>query len=82
MTTPIFDFGIAESVEDQPGYKTDAQIDRWHDGVLDALRHKPSVSEDADYLEGYAEGIEIAKVRPAEVARPEGYYHMPLGTFE
>lgn len=60
----------------------DAACDRWHDGALDALGHKPKASEDKDYLEGYAHGEEARKVQPALVERPEGYYHMPLGTFD
>lgn len=77
-----FDYGIEPSVEDQPGYKTDAQIDRWHDGALDALRHKPKASDDPDYLEGFAHGEDQRNVRVVMPARPEGYYHQPLGTFD
>jgi hypothetical protein len=60
----------------------DAKIDRWHDGVLDALRFKGSHSVDPDYLEGYEHGLKERRVQVVEVERPEGYYHMPLGTFE
>lgn len=75
-----FDFGI----DPDGGFDEadDAAIDRWHDGVLDALRGNAMASADADYLEGYAHGRKEAKVRVVMPARPEGYYHMPLGTFE
>lgn len=72
-----FDFNFADDFDDAD----DAAIDRWHDGVLDALRGKPSISTDENYLEGYAHGIEEAKVVVVMPRRPEGYYHMPLDTF-
>lgn len=72
-----FDYGI----EDVPE-ADDAAIDRWHDGALDALNHRPKASDDADYLKGYAHGEEERKVVVVMPARPEGYYHMPLGTFD
>lgn len=60
----------------------DAAIDRWHDGWFDGHRAKPKASDDADYLKGYDEGHDARKVVVVMPARPEGYYHMPLGTFD
>lgn len=62
--------------------EADAAIDRWHDGAHDALCFKPKASADLDYLAGYKHGERERQVRVVEVERPEGYYHMPLGTFE
>jgi hypothetical protein len=61
---------------------SDAEIDRWHDGALDALRGKPKAGDDKFYLEGFAHGLEERKVMVVIPARSEGYYHMPLGTFD
>ena len=61
----------------------DAAADRWNDGALDALRGYNRVSpHDPDYAAGYNEGLEMRKVRPVMVERPEGYYHFPIGTFD
>lgn len=79
---PDFDYGLGFVEEDQPGYKTDAQIDLWHDGALDCYRGKPKASSDPDYLEGWAHAENERHVQVVMPARPEGYYHMPLGTFE
>lgn len=72
-----FDYGI----EDVPE-ADDAAIDRWHDGALDCYRGKPKASDDKDYLEGWAFAEEDKKRPVVEIARPEGYYHAPLGTFD
>ena len=60
----------------------DAAADRWNDAVLAALRGQPCPAQDADSLEGYAEGREQRKVRVVMPRRAEGYYHAPVGTFE
>lgn len=60
----------------------DDAIDRWNDGALDALRGRKALSDNPDYLEGYAHGLDQRKVRAVMPARPEGYYHAPLGTFD
>ena len=73
-----FDYGFEP---DEPEVD-DAAIDRWHDGVLAALRYQPSMSVDPDYLEGYNYGLEERRVQVVMPARPEGYYHMPLGSFD
>lgn len=70
-----FDYGI----EDVPE-ADDAAIDRWHDGALDCYRGRPKSSDDKDYLAGWAHAENDVPV--AEIERPEGYYHMPLGTFD
>lgn len=77
-----FDFGFDPDAVDTETPEYDAKLDRWHDGVLDALRYKPSMSVDPDYLEGYNHGLNERLVRVVMPARPEGYYHMPLGTFD
>ena len=73
----VYDFQIEDDFDDAD----DAAIDRWHDGVLDALRFRAIASDDADYMEGYKHGIRDRQVEVVMPARPEGYYHMPLGTF-
>jgi len=60
----------------------DAKADRWNDGALDALRGAIQKSNDPDYLEGYARGLELSKVRAVMPERPEGYYHAPIGAFD
>lgn len=55
----------------------DAKIDRWHNGYF--AKTRPT---DPDELEGWLQAREDAR-RPVPVfERPEGYYHMPLGTFD
>lgn len=82
MGSPQFDYGFDPDAVDTETPEYDAKIDRWHDGALAALRYKPSMSVDPDYLEGYAYGLEQRRVRVVEVVRPEGYYHAPLGSFD
>lgn len=60
---------------------SDAEIDLWNDGALDALRRKPRASDDATYLAGYEHGLDEARVH-AVIERPEGYFHFPIGTFD
>lgn len=60
----------------------DSAADRWNDGACDACHYRAKASADPDYLKGYAEGVELRQVRVVMPRRPEGYYHMPLGTFE
>ena len=59
----------------------DERADRWTDGTLDGCRGKSAVTNDADYLDGYAHGLESRKVRVTAPSRPEGYYHAHIGTF-
>jgi hypothetical protein len=59
-----------------------ATIDRWHDGWFDGHRGQQPKSEDDDYLKGFVEGQEASKTPATPIIRPEGYYHMPLGTFD
>lgn len=72
-----FDYGT----EDVPE-ADDAAIDRWHDGALDCYRGRVKASDDKDYLEGWAFAKDDIQHRVAQPERPEGYYHMPLGTFD
>lgn len=62
--------------------EADEAGDRWNDGALDGIRLRPKASEDPDYLEGYAHGVDQRKVRVELPARPEGYYHAAPGTFD
>jgi len=77
-----FDYGpgVEDILNEDP--EIDAKIDRWHDGWFDGHGCKPKASDDKDYLKGYAEGDNARHVRVVMPERPEGYYHMPLGTFD
>jgi len=59
----------------------DAKIDRWHTGYF--AKERPT---DPDELEGWLhrqnEPPPSRWGTPDAVVRPEGYYHMPLGTFD
>lgn len=70
-----FDYGITDVPE-----ADDAAIDRWHDGALDCYKGRPQASQDKDYLAGWTHAQNDRP--PVEIVRPEGYYHMPLGTFD
>jgi hypothetical protein len=59
-----------------------AALDRWHDGWFDGYRGNPEDSTDLDYLLGYKEGQTQRVVIVNAPARPEGYYHSPIGTFD
>ena len=63
-------------------HNDESHLDRWNDGALDGYRNKDKQSTDADYLAGYAEGQRDRKVLVVMPARPEGYYHSPVGTFD
>lgn len=78
----LSDEDLCTSCYANPDEPSDEEIDRWNDGALDALRFKPKASEDKHYLEGYAHGEQERRVQVVMPARPEGYYHMPLGTFD
>lgn len=54
-------------------------VDRWNDGAFDAFRGRLRKSDDADYLEGYRDGLELRKVHVVMPERAEGYYHSPIG---
>jgi hypothetical protein len=55
----------------------EAACDRWHDGYF--AKTRPT---DPDELGGWLQAREDAKVRVVMPTRPEGYYHMPLGSFD
>ena len=65
-----------EPIEDD-----DAAIERWHDGYDARLRRLPCPTEPTA-SEGWHAADSALLIRPVEVERPEGYYHMPLGTFD
>ena len=67
-----FDLGTEDTAEDN-----DAAIDRWHNGYF--AKERPT---DPDELAGWLQAIEDRKIVVVTPARPEGYYHMPLGTFD
>lgn len=56
---------------------TDAKIDRWHAGYFAKVR-----PTDPDELDGWLQAQEARRVRVVMPARPEGYYHAPIGTFD
>lgn len=60
----------------------EAANDRWNNGACDGARGRKPQSDDADYLEGHAHGLDSRKVRVVMPSRPEGYYHAPVGTFD
>jgi len=60
----------------------DASNDRWHDGAMDCYRGRPKASEDKDYLDGWVHAETDLTTRVVTPVRPEGYYHMPVGTFD
>jgi hypothetical protein len=60
----------------------DAEFDRWADAALAALRGQPIPADDPDSRSGYEHGLEQRKVCVIMPARPEGYYHARIGTFE
>jgi len=75
------DFDYGTGFDDTYGVD-DAALDRWNDGAIDGCRGKAKASDDADYLAGYADGERSRQTVVVMPTRPEGYYHMPLGTFE
>ena len=65
-----------------PDHCDESHLDRWNTGAIEGYKNTPQTSNDADYLAGYAEGQRERKVQVVMPARPEGYYHAPIGTFE
>lgn len=77
MKTPlIIDASTLEPIEED-----DAAIDRWHDGYFQYRAGKPCPI-DADEADGWRTARDMARVMVDEIERPEGYYHMPLGSFD
>ena len=60
----------------------EATLDLWNDGAIDGCRGRKARSADVTYLDGYRHGQGERKVRVVMPRRPEGYYHLPLGTFD
>lgn len=65
-----------------PKQMTDAEIDVWNAAAIDGCRGVPPKSETALYMDGYREGQNARRVSVVMPERPEGYYHMPVGTFD
>lgn len=59
----------------------DAAIDRFHAGYDAHKRGEPCPIE-KDARDGWSTRAHACQVRVVMPRRPEGYYHMPLGTFE
>lgn len=59
----------------------DAAADRFCDGFLARGRGKPRPA-DPDEAEGWDEAKRGERVVTVMPERPEGYYHMPIGTFD
>lgn len=55
----------------------EAACDRWHKGYF--AKERPT---DPDELAGYIQARADAKVQVRTIARPEGYYHLPIGFFD
>jgi hypothetical protein len=63
-------------------HDNDAKIDRWHDGYFAHKRGEPQPVE-PDAAAGWQHRADDLD-RPAVLmpARPEGYYHAPVGAFD
>lgn len=59
----------------------EAAIDRWHAGWEARSRGLPCPKEPTA-SEGWHAAESAHRVQPVAIERPEGYWHMPLGTFE
>lgn len=64
-------------IENAEEIEADAKIDRWHTGYF--AKERPT---DPDELDGWLYRHESQGTHVVPVERPEGYYHMPLGTFD
>ena len=62
-------------------FDNDAAIDAFHDGYSLFLRRKPR-PECPIMANGWDDAQRASRVRVVMPERPEGYYHLPLGTFE
>ena len=59
----------------------DKNIDRWHDGWFE-FRAGKSRPSDRNGAEGWDDAKRASGVRVVMPARPEGYYHSPVGTYD
>lgn len=61
----------------------DARCDQYNKGWLAGYAGKPC-TDDPDFTVGWNEGQRERRhpVRVSMPARPEGYYHAPIGTFD
>lgn len=68
---------------DANGEGSDDAIDAWHDGWFAGSRNE-AVADCPHFASGWFAGRNDKLYRRAPImpARPEGYYHMPLGAFD
>lgn len=59
----------------------DKAIDAFHDGYRLFRQRKPRPACPI-MADGWDDAQRASRVRVQAVERPEGYYHMPLGSFE
>lgn len=59
----------------------DAAIDAFHDGY-DLFRKGKPRPECSLMAQGWDDAQRASRVRVVMPSRPEGYYHMPVGTFD
>lgn len=59
----------------------DEKIDSWHEGYDAHLKGKPCPTEE-NARAGWLERERSRRVHAVLPERPEGYYHMPIGTFD
>ena len=62
-------------------FDNDAAIDAFHDGYRMFLKKQPRPA-DPIMADGWDDAQRESRVRVVMPKRPEGYYHLPLGTFE
>lgn len=67
--------------EDDEEREAERKTDAYCAGYLAGRRGGPK-PDDPDGAEGWTDGKDASQVRVVMPARPEGYYHMPLGSFK
>lgn len=60
----------------------DAEIDAFHAGYDMHRRGQPCPDHDRAMRDGWLDRQAAIQVRVVMPARPEGYYHMPIGSFD
>lgn len=74
---------IAEAIGRVADYENERRCDQYNNGWLAGFKGKPC-TDDPDFAVGWREGQRerrnpVVAIMPE---RPEGYYHMPIGTFD
>lgn len=59
----------------------EAAIEQYHAGY-DMFRQGKSCPAEAKMVEGWRDAQRASRVRVIMPRRPEGYYHMPIGTYD